>query len=212
VTTARAALFDLDGTLVDSAADITFSKNAVLARLGRPEVGIEEVRPWIGLPPADFFAHLGLGLEAPEAVLDFRAHLAEHVGTFSTVYEGVSTALESLSANGWRLGVATNKPTALARIALERAGLLGYFEVVHGPDDRPPKPDPAILHACLATLDCPGGVMVGDTVVDIRAAKAAGVTSVLVTHHVEPSSALSEARPDVTVASFSELIDRLGAL
>lgn len=212
MTTARAALFDLDGTLVDSAADITFSKNAVLTRLGRPEMGIEDVRPWIGLPPADFFAHLGLGEKAPDAVLAFRAHLAEHVGTFSTVYEGVSSALEILASDGWRLGVATNKPTALARIALERAGLLGYFEVVHGPDDRPPKPDPAILQACLATLDCSGGVMVGDTAVDIRAAKAAGVTSVLVTHHMEPTSALNEAQPDVTVASFSELIDRLGAM
>lgn len=212
MTTSRAALFDLDGTLVDSAADITFSKNAVLAQLGRPEVAIDDVQPWIGLPPADFFAHLGLGDEGPGAVLAFRAHLAEHVGTFSTVYEGVGSALESLSGNGWRLGVATNKPTALARIALERAGLLGYFEVVHGPDDRPPKPDPAILRACLGSLDCSGGVMVGDTAVDIRAAKAASMTSVLVTHDTEPTSALNRERPDLTVASFSELLDRLGAL
>lgn len=208
---ACAAIFDLDGTLVDSAADIAVSKNVVLTDLGMPTMTVDEVRPWIGLPPVDFFAHLGLGDAAPAAVVAFRAHLAEHVGTHSTVYEGVVDALATLAEEGWRLGVATNKPTQLARIALERAGLLDAFKAVHGPDDQPAKPDPALIRACMASLRCSEGVMVGDTVVDIRAAKAAGVRSVLVTHGLEPDQILLATEPDAIVASFTELIACLGA-
>lgn len=211
MSSARAAIFDLDGTLVDSAADITASKNAVLAERGLPLVGVEDVRPWIGLPPADFFDHLGLGGDASEAVADFRAHLAVYVGTHSVVYEGVPEALEALGAAGWRLGVATNKPTHLARIALDRAGLLGYFPAVHGPDDRPGKPDPALIQECMASLGCTDGMMVGDTIVDIQAARAAGVTAVLVTHGVAPGSDLIAAGPDLVVTSFPDLLERLGA-
>lgn len=211
MSSARAAIFDLDGTLVDSAADITFSKNAILAERGLPMMAVEDVRPWIGLPPADFFAHLGLGPDTPAAVADFRAHLAVHVGTLSNVYAGVPEALTALAAEGWRLGVATNKPTHLARIALERADLLDYFPSVHGPDDRPGKPDPALIHDCLASLGCTDGVMVGDTIVDVQAARAAGVTSVLVTHGVVPPPDLVAAGPDLIVTSFPELIERLGA-
>ena len=208
---ARAAIFDLDGTLVDSAADITVSKNVVLADLGLPTMTVEQVRPWIGMPPVDFFAHLGLGDDAPAAVVAFRAHLAEHVGTHSVVYEGVVEALNGLTEDGWRLGVATNKPTHLAHIALDRAGLLNAFEAIRGPEDLPPKPDPALIRACLDSLGCSTGVMVGDTVVDIRAAKAAGVQAVLVTHGLDPDEVLIATEPDLVVASFPELIDHLGA-
>lgn len=197
-----AVLFDLDGTLVDSVADITASKNATLSQMGLPLVSEGEVHPWIGRPPIDFFRHLGLGDQAGKAVASFRAHLGKHVGARSTVYAGVPEAVGRLVDDGWRVAVATNKPTHLARITLERVGLLHLFPVILGADVLPPKPNPDLLWACLERVGCSSGVMVGDTVFDVIAGKAAALPTVLVCQHQEPDPQALIHEPDAVVMSF----------
>jgi phosphoglycolate phosphatase len=159
---ASTALFDLDGTLVDSAGDITSALNYVLTQLGAREKSIREVEPLIGLPAEHLFRDVEAKDKLPDLVANFREQLAKISGTRTIVYPGVVELLESLTTQGWMLAVATNKPTALAKIVLDRCNLLSYFGAVVGSDLLPPKPNPAILHACVLRLggqngggDCP---------------------------------------------------------
>ncbi len=180
-----AVVFDLDGTLVDSAPDIQTALNAAVAPLGIAPFSIPDVHGMIG---AGSFVLVQRAIAARGADLD--AHAQAHLFTrFMGFYQEVSAEgaglyfgavdlLRDLAARGRKLGLCTNKPEAVTHIAIEALGIQGYFgAVVGGTDALPKKPAPDMLLAAIAALGAvpADAVMIGDSAADVGAARAAGI-------------------------------------
>ena len=175
-------IFDLDGTLVDSAPDLTGAMNAVLAAEGLGTLAPSEVRHLVGDGAR---ALLRRGYEAagrafPDGaagdalVARFIAHYRAHLTGETRPFPSAEACLDRLAAAGAALAVCTNKPHALAVGVLEQLGLMGHFAVVLGRDSLPRfKPDPAPLLAILERTGRGRGAMIGDTMTDVLAARAA---------------------------------------
>lgn len=177
----KIAVFDLDGTLVDSAADIHAALDRLMAGRGLPGFARPEVIGMIGdgvrMLVTRALAARGLPFEA--AALDaFTADYETNAAVLTRPFEGMPQALDSLASDGWRMAICTNKPEAAARSLLDALGLSGRFAALGGGDSYPVrKPDPGHLRATLAAA---GGtperaVMIGDHHNDVRAAAGCGV-------------------------------------
>jgi phosphoglycolate phosphatase len=183
---ARAVIIDLDGTLLDTAADLAAAVNLMLAELGRPVLPESVVAAYVG-KGAEVLVHraLGGGLDARvDAAVHERGHHAflrhyrETNGRHARAYQGVHEGLDAMRGKGLRLACVTNKPQAFADPLLERCGLREAFELVLGGDALPlKKPDPAPMrHAARALGATPAEVVaIGDSVNDALAARAAGM-------------------------------------
>jgi phosphoglycolate phosphatase len=206
------AIFDLDGTLVDSAEDIRIAANTVRHDRGLPSWTLEQVTPLIGLPARDLFHDADFDPSELESVLvpAFRNQLMKVTGTHTTVAPCGLQLLEHLRLQGWATAVATNKPRALAELVLMRAGLAPLIGVTVGSDGLPPKPDPAILLAVMERTSYDRGVMIGDTTMDIRAGQAAGLATVAVASGSHTVQQLAEHGPDMLIGSLCELVGSLG--
>jgi len=218
----QAVIFDLDGTLVDSAADIGASLNWLLAGIGRRAVQRSEVVTWVG----DGVARLverGLaatgGVPAADELAALTARFTEyyeaHSADLTRPFPGAVAALETLTATGCRLGVCTNKPEGATAEILETLDLRRFFAAVAGGDTVPGvrKPQPGhVLHVVAALGASPAAaVMVGDSPNDIDAAKAARVRAVAVSFgytRVPPR----DLGADVLIDHFDELVPVLAAL
>jgi len=181
-------VFDLDGTLVDSGPDLTAALNVALDRAGRPAVDPATVRHLVG-HGARALIERGLALsgggtaaDVAQALPVFLDYYAEHLADATRPYPGVETALDALAADGARLAICTNKPAGLAHGLVAALGWSGRFAAVLGGDSLAVrKPDPAHL---LATIAAAGGsvadsAFVGDTAVDVAAARGARVPVVI---------------------------------
>lgn len=214
-------IFDLDGTLVDSAPDLADALDALLVERGHAGLGLDHVRGLIGHGVAELvrkgLAARGEVLEPEaqaEAVQRFLMLYTKNLSRFSRPYPGVIDGLRTLRQAGWRMVVCTNKLEASARGLMEDLDLLSGFALVAGPDTfGVAKPDPEHLLRCL-----PGGVvgrsavvMVGDSAVDVAAAKAAGIPVVGVTWGYG-GAALEASRPDAVARDFAEVPALIGRL
>jgi phosphoglycolate phosphatase len=183
-------IFDLDGTLVDTAPDLVASLNVAFGEAGLGPVEFEALRPFVNHGARQMIeAGLRLNQVAIEGarVDDLLDRLREdywaHIDRFSRPYDGVLELLERLDAAGTVLGVCTNKREAPSIELLTRLGMLEYFCVVLGGDRVPaPKPDPAHL---IQTITQAGGdagrcVMVGDSATDVKTARAARIPVIVV--------------------------------
>ena len=177
----KIAVFDLDGTLVDSVADIHAALDRLMAGRALPGFERPEVIRMIGdgVRMLVTRALAARGLPFEEAALDaFMADYEANAAVLTRPFEGMPEALDSLAAEGWRMAVCTNKPEAAARSLLDSLGLSGRFAALGGGDSFPVrKPDPGHLRATLAAA---GGtpdraVMIGDHHNDVRAAAGCGV-------------------------------------
>lgn len=198
------AVFDLDGTLVDTAPDLAASLNACLTRAGLAPSGLEEVRPHAGhgarMMLQQAYGRAGHPLLAPEMerqLAVFLAHYEAHIADLSRPLPGVTDALDRLQAGGYILAVCTNKTERLAVKLLQALGLADRFAAICGADTfAGRKPDPRHL---LGTITRAGGgaaFLVGDTATDTDAAIAAAIPSVLVDFGYAPDA---RARADATV-------------
>lgn len=180
-------IFDLDGTLIDSAPDIHAAVNRMLAAEGLAGLELPTVVSFVGngLPTlvARVMAHCGLPADQHARLT--AVTLAEYNAgktALTTVYPGVFAALKALRRAGCRLGICTNKPEASARMLLEELTLMPFFDSVVGGGRLPAlKPDPAMLHLSVAELGGGPAIFVGDSEVDADTAKAAGVPFLLYT-------------------------------
>lgn len=211
-------VFDLDGTLVDTAPDLAASLNHCLARADLPPLALDIVRPHAG-HGAQAMLREGYRLAArplsTEELADqtrcFLAHYEAHIAVDSVVFPGGIAMLDRLTEAGSRLAICTNKTERLARRLLEELGLASRFAAICGADTFPArKPDPIHL---LGTIDRAGAsrlnsVMVGDTDTDIRAADAADVPSILVLFGYDPGES-ARAGATCTLDRFADLTPAL---
>ncbi len=218
----RVAIFDLDGTLVDTSRDMLAGANAVFERLGhgRP-LRVED-------HAAVAFAGGRAMLEKGAELCGFRwddaaygvayAAFLEAYGAdldrFSVIYPGVEACLDRLAADGWGLAVCTNKPSGLAEELLLSLGLRGRFGAMIGADTlsvRKPDPEPLLEAVRRVGGDPARAVLVGDTVTDRTAAARAGMPCVLVTFGPVGRDVV-ELQPDGLLDHFDDLDDILAAL
>src|SRR3954453_7895437 len=178
-------VFDLDGTLVDTAPDLISALNFVLVREGLPAVPLKSARNMIGAGARKLIER-GLELDGRQAGVaditrltnDFIDHYAAHIADESRPFEGLEGALDDLSARGYRFAVCTNKLEWLSKLLLDQLGLGSRFSAICGADTfGVSKPDPAILQQTVARAG--GGlastVMVGDAGPDVGVARRANV-------------------------------------
>ncbi|MBX9862973.1 MAG: HAD-IA family hydrolase [Hyphomicrobium sp.] len=207
-------VFDLDGTLVDSAPDLVAATNHALADLGLEPIAAGTLRGTIGFGARRMILE-GLnqtGRTLPEAEVDrllarFLAYYEPNIARESRPFDGVVAALESFRSRGARLAVCTNKRLALATHLLAELNLDGLFDAVAGRDSFPvfkPHPDHVLGAIRMAGGDPRHAVMIGDTAIDVSAAKAAAVPAVVCTfgYSDQPVDALGA---DAVIGHFSEL-------
>lgn len=219
-STLRFAIFDLDGTLVDSLPDLLRSLNRLLAEHGRRALAPSEVRMMIGdgvhkLVERGFSATGEPAGERLDALAQRFLHYYEgHTIDESRPFPGARAVLATLAADGWTLAVCTNKPYQASLEMLQGLGLAQYLAVVTGGDSSPyKKPDPRHVLATVAALGARPDevVFIGDSPNDAEAAKAAGLPLVLVTFGYTRVP-VGELGADALIDSFAELPAVLAAL
>lgn len=179
-------VFDLDGTLIDSAPDICGIANQLLTREGAGAITLDEARSFIGNGAAVFVSRMRPARGIPDSE-QARLH-GDFVAAYNTAvtltepYAGVRSALDVLAAAGHAMGICTNKPVRPARAVLDHLNLTPYFGIILGGDSLAQhKPDPAPLHAAFAALGDGPTIYVGDSEVDAETAERAGVPFLLFT-------------------------------
>ncbi len=203
---ARLAVLDLDGTLVDSLDDLHASVNHALAAVGLPPRTREEVHGYVGEGVRVLLARAIAPHEhlLEPALAAWWPHYEAHCLDRTRAYEGIPALL---AGAGRTLAVHTNKPGALARKILDGLGLLARFAAVLGGDEAPRKPDPTGLRELMARAGAAPGetVFVGDSKVDVRTARAAGVPVVAVTWGFG-------ARRELAAEGATAIVDRVSDL
>lgn len=204
----RTLVFDLDGTLVDSAPDIAAAVNALFAELGLPGLEVVKIRRMVGdgapILLERALRHVGPDHRAADLMSRFSAHYGENAVTLTKLYPDVTETLTALRAAGCRLGVCTNKPIAPTRSVLAAFGLDSLIEAAVGGDSLPqrkPEPEPllTVIRQLGGTPD--NAVMIGDSMVDVACAEAAGVPAIII-----PSGyGLSEPQAQIMAACFADL-------
>ena len=187
-----AIVWDLDGTLIDSAPDICRALNAVLAEAGFATHKEQSVRTMIGngvpkLVERGFLAvgHQLCNTDLEVMVARFMALYSADPTARTRMYPGVAATLEKLAAAGVKQGLCTNKPEAVTRSILRRLNIDRYFSSVVGGDTTDArKPDPKPLETCIETMEATvnGTIMIGDSAIDAGSARALGVPIGLVAH------------------------------
>ncbi|MEO1659091.1 MAG: HAD-IA family hydrolase [Pseudomonadota bacterium] len=183
-------IFDLDGTLVDSAPDLTAALNVMLGRAGLKPMSPDETRQYVG-EGARALLKLGYARqgqvfpdnEEGDALVDaYVAVYAARIADLSHPFPGLEPALTRLKAEGASLAVCTNKKEVLARPLLEELNLMHWFEPVIGSDTLSErKPSPLPLQHIVRETRADRGIMIGDTKTDLHAAEAAGIPSLIAT-------------------------------
>jgi phosphoglycolate phosphatase len=209
-----AFVFDLDGTLVDTAADLLDALNWLLSGCGRRPVTPAEVGSLVGQGARAMLAEAmrRTGEPLPQDKLDglfveYIARYREHVADKSLPYAGVEATLRTLSANGARLGVLTNKPQELAEPLLAKLDLAQYFRTIHGAGRFSyTKPDARVFHHVLDELGGvgSGAAMIGDSATDVATARAAGVPVVLLSYGYTTAPARTLGA-DIVIDDFTDL-------
>ena len=207
-------LFDLDGTLVDTAPDIARALGVAMEGTGTPPLSLDSVKRMVGDGARELIRRaLGAARSddaRQEAVFGrFLASYRENVCVASEPYPGVVEGLAALHDDGAVLAVLTNKPGDLARTLLAALGMAASFHTIIGDEDGfPRKPDPAAALSVFAKVGASPAraVVVGDGIPDMRLARALGATAVAATWGYVPAAALARETPAFLAGSFQEAI------
>ncbi|MCX5579032.1 phosphoglycolate phosphatase [Kaistia terrae] len=214
-------VFDLDGTLVETATDLVATLNVVLEQEGLAPIRYEDARAMVGHGAR---ALIERGLAANNVTRDtatidrlfdtYIAYYAAHIADTSRPFEGVVAALDHFAAEGWLLAVCTNKLEGLSNLLLDELGLSSRFAAICGADTfAARKPDPLALTETIrrAGGDLRRAIMIGDSVTDIDTARAAGIPVIAVDFGYT-TVPVTELGPDVVIGHFDELADAVTGL
>jgi phosphoglycolate phosphatase len=214
-------VYDLDGTLADTAEDLVATLNYLLGREGLAPLKVETAGSLLGAGAraliARGFAASGETLDPQtlEALFaDYLAHYSEHIDVHTRLYPGVNKALATFARAGWRQAVCTNKIEGLAQLLITKLGIAERFAFICGQDTFGiGKPDAAPL---LKTIAASGGakeraIMVGDSETDIKTARAAGVPVIAVDFGYADVP-VKELGPDRVISHFDQLMETCDAL
>jgi len=217
----RIVVFDLDGTLVDTAPDLIAALNYVLDREGVPPLPLKSARNMIGAGARKLIER---GLEVDGCVTttddisrlmkDFVAYYADHIADASRPFEGLEAALDDLEAQGFRFAVCTNKLEWLSKLLLEKLDLSRRFAAICGADTfGVSKPDPTILRETVARAGglLPEAIMVGDAGPDIGVARRAGIP-VIGVEFGYTDVPIAELKPDRLIGHMRELPEAVSSL
>ena len=217
----RAVIFDLDGTLVDTAPDLMLATNHVLEGLGRRAISMAEVRAFVGhgaraLVTRGLAATGGLPVnyDVEPDYKRFVDYYSRNIANGSQPFPGLVRLLDRLKAEGYGLGVCTNKLEGLSVQLLDALKLSQYFGAVVGPDTiGVAKPDPKPFFEAVARLglNAPRAIMVGDSETDILTARNAGVPVLAVPFGYTPRP-VEDFNPDRLISHFDEAYDAIQAL
>lgn len=216
----RAVIVDLDGTLIHTAPDIAHAANLMRRDLGMPQIPEAQVMDWIGNGVTRLVKRALTGTldgEPDPALFErghsvFHRHYLDGVCRHSAPYPDVREVLPVLHAKGFRLACVTNKAQAFTEPLLEQLELDKFFEIVVSGDSlEKKKPEPLPLHHVCRVLQVPEGetVLVGDSVNDVKAAKAAQMPVICVSYGYNQGMDLTKLGPDAIIDSFTELSDIL---
>jgi pyrophosphatase PpaX len=209
-----AVLFDLDGTLIDSATDLVNSVQYALRRVApeREVPDAEDILIQVGKPLEVILRELQYPHDPEQTtrfVDTYRQHYAEHFNEHTRLYPGVVETLTALRSAGARLALVTTKHQVQADFTAKECGLAPYFDYVHGYlEGRQHKPHPEPVLTALGRLGAKpsDALMVGDSELDIEAGRAAGAATCGVTYGFRPAWFLKSLRPDYLIASISDLV------
>ena len=212
-------LFDLDGTLIDSAPDLLETLNIILKRNGRTTLTIEAVKKLVGDGARALlergFKETGAPAENLDALsVEFIETYVPNCAVHSRPFNGVTETLETFANDGYRMAVCTNKPQTPSETILTELGLIQYFEVVVGSDYFPVrKPNPQHLLGALQLMNAEGSpaIMVGDSYNDVASARNAEMPVIVVTYGYTTTPA-NELGGDVLIDHFSDIIDAVSRL
>ena len=217
----RTLVFDLDGTLVDTAPDLVNALNFVLDREGMRPIPLASARNMIG---AGARRMLERGIEADgrdvsvaeldRLTKDFVAYYGEHIAVGSRPFEGLEKALDDLAGRGFRFAVCTNKLEWLSKKLLDELGLSGRFAAICGADTfGVSKPDPAILQQTVARAggELSATIMIGDAGPDVGVARRAGVP-VIGVEFGYTEVPIAELKPDRLIGHFKDLAGAVESL
>lgn len=218
----KVIIFDLDGTLINSAPDLALAINYMLTQLDRSAYSVDIIHEWVGngaltlvkrALSGDRIIDESLDVHLIEDALEiFLNFYAQNLCNDTVTYANVHTTLLTLKEKGYRLTIVTNKPFAFVEPILEGLKMGGLFELILGGDSLPTKkPDPAPLLHVAQTLDVDveACVMVGDSKNDILAANACNMQSVGVTYGYNYGEDIGIYSPDIIINDFLELLKAL---
>jgi phosphoglycolate phosphatase len=216
MTNTKLIIIDLDGTLVDSVPDLAFSVNEMMERIGRPHYDESEVRNWVGNGVEKLVKRALTGdLDAEPSDADFQhafpffsESYARHNGSRSELYPGIEEGLKELAAEGYTLACVTNKAEIFTTPLLKGLGIHDRFElIICGDTLAKKKPDPMpLLHAAEVLSVSPAeSLMIGDSISDVKAARAAGFGIICVPYGYNHGNDIRKAHPDAVISSLAEL-------
>jgi phosphoglycolate phosphatase len=207
----QSVTFDLDGTLLDTVADLAEACRLMLDEVGAPPRTQAEVHSFVGKGMAVLVERCLSHAQPPSAeqlhaaIESFKRHYAVVNGQFTRIYPGVIEGLQAWQASGLKMGVVTNKPGMFTEVLLERMGLVDYFDVVVSGDTtahKKPHPEP-ILHACrLFNVRPDRNLHIGDSRHDIHAAHAAGCLAYAVPYGYNEGEPVDSADCDALVSDL----------
>lgn len=214
MTTSRIIVFDLDGTLVDTAPDLVNALNYILTREGMPAVPMAAARNMIGAGVRKLIER-GLEVDGRNASLaditrltsDFIDYYAAHIADESRPFDGLEATLDDLAAQGYVFAVCTNKLEWLSKLLLDRLNLTPRFAAICGGDTfGVSKPDPVILRQTVARAgaDLAKAIMVGDAGPDVGVARRAGIP-VIGVEFGYTDVPIADLNPDRLIGHFSQL-------
>ena len=207
-----AVLFDFDGTLADSYAAIAASVNHVRSQRGMTDLSIDEVKRYVGRGADYLLTHTVPGGNLADDFACYRAHHPGVMLTMTHFLPGAAALLIELHLAGKKIGLCSNKPRLFSQELLEHLEAAAYFNIVLGPEDvTHPKPAPDMILRAIDRLGIPAEhvLYVGDMVVDIQTARAAGVHIWAVATGSEDRRALEDAKPNRLLADLREMLAEL---